>query len=233
MRAARCTLSTWWPPIKSGNGVLLRLGEQLYILEGVELALVARALVVEKLQQHLQPLVQHVAPARLGEAGIPGRELLAIGAQTHAEDEAPVGELVEAGDLFGQIDRVAHGEHEQRRPQTQRGGGSADRHQRDQRLVEGGRLAGKQLAHVVLSGDVVVAPHRIVAEPFAELAQSDEILRLHERDRIHDALEPGRKTDAEFHDEPPAGRPAAAMMSSNCSGSATPLMTISSSPADR
>ena len=92
---------------------------------------------------------------------------------------------IEGSRLLGEPERIAHGENRDGCADFDGVGGGRAERQHGHHFVEIGRRTGKQVAHVVLRRKVIVAPSRVIAEPFAGDGQAHEVLGRHERHGVH------------------------------------------------
>jgi hypothetical protein len=110
----------------------------------------------------------------------------------------PPGEVVESRNLLGQEHRIAQGKGDHRRAEMQARGVGAHGGQGDENLVEAGRIAPLR-PHVRGRGDVVVAPHPVVAQLLSRPGEADEVGRRREGHGVHQPLRAGRELDADAH----------------------------------
>ena len=179
----------------------------LELLERDVRAGVARLALGEEPAQRLQRLLEDLAAPRAGAPRPLRLELLAIGAQAHAEDDAAAREAVERGRLLGQQHGIAQRQHDEGGAEVHAARVGAHRGQRDERFVEARRVA-PLLAHVRRGRHVIVAPHAVVAEALGGLREAHEVLRPRERHGIHEALGARGQLHAEAHGRQ-AARPSA------------------------
>ena len=169
------------------------------MLDIVILTGVGHVILREQLMHDLDGLIQHLAADHtLGVRAELRLEFLTVSTQADAEHHAAAGELIERGDLLGHHQGIAEGDDQQRRSELQGRGPLGDRRQLQQGSVVTGRLVVKLLAHIILGGDVVVAPNRVEAELFRVDGKIDNVPCGRVRDGIHQALSAGCNTKSEI-----------------------------------
>ena len=140
------------------------MGEALAVLNVEIFACKGHIVLGKEAVHHFQGFVQHFAPDHvLGGGAEFGLELLTVGAQAHAQQQAAIGQVVQGGNLLGHDQGIPEGDDQQRGGHLQGGGTLGNGRQSEQRRIVPGGLP-ELLTHIVLAGDMVVAPHGMEAQ---------------------------------------------------------------------
>src|SRR5260221_5831483 len=147
--------------------------------------------------QATNALLHELGSRDLLELRVGGLELFAIRPDAEAEDDAALAELVQRRHLLREQDRLAHRHHDDAGHQLDLCGPGCAVGICDEDLEEVRRVR-PALAHVLLSGHVVVAHDLVVAELLRLDRHSNHVVGSRERNRIDHALGAGRQRNAEF-----------------------------------
>ena len=168
-----------------GCGRCKRLGHQADVAELEVLALVREALLRPRLHEDVERLQEPIAALGVGDV-----EALVVRGQpaaAHAEIDAAAAEVIDGGDVLGDVQRMAEREHLHRDPELHalrapgQGGGDGERRRQHRAVllkvdlgqpdgVVAERLGGGHLGHRLLEGDRLAHPRGL-----AELGEDPEL----------------------------------------------------------
>ncbi len=199
-RATRRRAGSLSPPTWMGGwGAWTGLGNMLHERQAVEVAVEARGVVAPQGPQHLEVLVGAGPPAVPGD--VHRLELLGQPPDAHPEVDPAARQPVHGRDLLGHVDRVALGEEQHRRPQSDPVGLGGEEGEGGQGLEQARPRRGRDAAvlGVGVGGGVVVEEHDVLADPQAvdpplvalgaergeELGGGERVGRRHPQVEVH------------------------------------------------